>query len=276
MLTILFVGIAVSLLLYYLIWYQAHRGHRQIARGMHTLNALEAVQSSYRAGEYQTALQQSEALKRGSSKTPESCFFRGTMLHQLGKFAEAEASLREGLPLESEPHRQALVSNTLGVVLMDMERYPETIVAFEEAIRMWPDRGTGHREVAEVWLRQGSESGEALQRARRALEIDRASQAPSAETHNLRIAEDASLLAWAIAANSGEVREVEALLAEAFPLIANAPKAIQAQVRFYAGKAYAALNMQEKSASQFSEASKVDPQGQFGRMARAILTKTAQ
>jgi len=276
MLAILFVGIAVSLLLYYLIWYGAHRGHRQIARGIQTLNALEAVQSSYRAGDYESALQQSEALKRGSSKTPEHCFFRGTMLHQLGKFAESEASLLEGLPLESDLHRRALASNTLGVVLMDMERYPEALAAFEEAIRMWPDRGTGHREVAEVWLRQGRELAQALQRARRALEIDRASQAPSAETHNLRIAEDASLLAWAIAANSGNSQEVETLLAEAFPLTANAPKAIQAQVRFYAGQAYAALEMPEKSASRFSEASKMDPQGQFGRMARAMLTKTAQ
>jgi tetratricopeptide (TPR) repeat protein len=276
MLTILFIGIAVSLLLYYLIWYWGHRGHRQSARGIQTLNALEAVQTSYRAGDYQTGLQQSEALKRGSSKTPEYCFFRGTMLHQLGRFVEAEASLREGLPLESELHRRALASNTLGVVLMDMERYPEAIAAFEEALRMWPDRGTGHREVAEVWLRQRRELPEALQRARRALEIDRTSQAPSAETHNLRIAEDASLLAWAIAANSGDVQEVEALLAEAFPLSANSAKPIQAQVHFYAGKAYAALNMQEKSASQFSEASKVDPQGQFGRMARTMLAKTAQ
>jgi len=65
MLTILFIGIAVSLLLYYLIWYWGHRGHRQIARGIQTLNALETVQASYRAGDYQTGLQQSEALKRG-------------------------------------------------------------------------------------------------------------------------------------------------------------------------------------------------------------------
>ena len=90
MLTILFIGISVSLVLYHLLWYWGHRGHRQIARGSQTLNALEAVQASYRAGDYQTGLQQSEALKRGSSKTPEYCFFRGTMLHQLGRFVEVQ------------------------------------------------------------------------------------------------------------------------------------------------------------------------------------------
>jgi hypothetical protein len=65
MLTILFVGIAVSICIYYLIWYWGNRGHRQIARGTKTINALEAVQSSYRAGDYQIALQQAERLKNG-------------------------------------------------------------------------------------------------------------------------------------------------------------------------------------------------------------------
>lgn len=275
MLIILFLGIAVSLAIYYLIWYWGHRGHRQIARGTRTINALEAVTASYRAGDYQTALHQAEGLKHGFSKTPEYCFFRGTMLHQLGKFTEAEVSLREGLTLESDPHRKALASNTLGVVLMDMGRYPEAMANFEEAIRMWPDRGTGHREVAEVWLRQGSEPAAALARARRALEIDRASPALSIETHNLRVAEDSALLAWAIAANSPDVQQVESLLADAFPLCANSAKAIQAQVHFYAGQAYAALKMREKSESHFNQASNVDPGGQFGRLARAVLATKA-
>jgi len=67
MLTILFVAIAVSLLLYYLIWYWGHRGHRQIARGIQTLNAPETVQASYRAGDYQTALQSGDLRKRPST-----------------------------------------------------------------------------------------------------------------------------------------------------------------------------------------------------------------
>jgi tetratricopeptide (TPR) repeat protein len=196
-------------------------------------------------------------LKHGFLKTPEYCFFRGTMLHQLGEFAEAEASPREGFSLESDPHRKALASNTLGVVLMDMARYPEAMAAFEDAIRMWADRGTGHREVAEVWLRQGREPAEALDRARRALEIDRASPALGTETHNLRVAEDSALLAWAIAANSPDAQQVECLLAEAFPLCANSAKAIQAQVHFYAGHAYAALKMRAKSESHFK--SNVNP-----------------
>ncbi|HWX94680.1 MAG TPA: tetratricopeptide repeat protein [Terriglobales bacterium] len=267
--TVLFVGIIVSLLIYYAIWYWGHRGHRMIARGTKTINALDAVTASYRAGDYQTALQQAEGLKRGFSKTPEYCFFRGSMLHQLGKFSEAEASLREGLTLESDSRSKALVSNTLGAVLMDMERYPEAIACFEDSIGAWPDRGTGHREVAEVWLRQGRELPESLARARRAVEIDRASPALSAETHDLRVGEDLALLAWAEAANSSDA-QVDSLLAEAFPLCAHAAKMVQAQQHYYAGRAYSALQLLEKAAEHFLQARTVDPQGQFGRLAAAM------
>jgi tetratricopeptide (TPR) repeat protein len=268
--TVLFVGIVVSLLIYYAIWYRGHRGHRMIARATKTLNALELVTASYRTGDYRTALQQAEGLKDGVSKTQEYCFFRGTMLHQLGKFSEAEASLREGLALETEARQQALASNVLGTVLMDMERYPEALSCFEDSIRVWLDRGTGHREIAEVWLRQGRNLPEALTRARRAVEIDRVSPALSAETHDYRVGEDLALLAWAEAANSSDVQRVDALLAEAFPLCASAAKMVQAQQHYYAGQAYWALRLLEKAAQHFLEARTVDPQGQFGRLAVAM------
>jgi len=268
--TVLFVGIIVSLLIYYAIWYWGHRGHRMIARGTKTMNALDAVIASYRAGDYQTALQQAEGLKRGFSKTPEYCFFRGTMLHQLGKFSDAEACLREGLPLQPDARSQALASNVMGTVLMDLKRYPEAIACFEDSIRVWLDRGTGHREIAEVWLRQGRNLPEALARARRAVEIDRASPALSAETHDLRVGEDLALLAWAEAANSSDAQRVDSLLAEAFPLCANAAKMVQAQQHYYAGRAYSALQLLEKAAQHFLQARTVDPQGQFGRLAAAM------
>jgi len=270
--TVLFVGIVVSLLIYGAIWYWGHRGHRMIARGTQTLNALELVTASYRAGDYQTALQQAEGLKHGSSKTAEYCFFRGTMLHQLAKFSDAEACLREGLPLQPDARSQALTSNVLGTVLMDMERYPEALSCFEDSIRVWLDRGTGHREIAEVWLRQGRNLPEALARARRAVEIDRASPALSPETHNYRVGEDLALLAWAEAANSADAPRVDALLAEAFPLCATGSKMVQAQQHYYAGRAYSALRLLEKAAEHFLEARTVDPQGQFGRLA-AVMTQ---
>src|SRR2546425_2602495 len=66
-----------------------------------------------------------------------------------------------------------LFYNVIASVLMDQERFPESIAFFENAGRAWPDRGANHRGIAEVWLRQGREFSEALDHARQAVEIDR-------------------------------------------------------------------------------------------------------
>jgi tetratricopeptide (TPR) repeat protein len=136
-------------------------------------SALEAVSSAYRAGDYTTALEKTENLKDGSQVTAPYCFFRGSMLHYLGRLNEAEASLREGLFLEKQPRQRALAFNTLASVLMDLERYAEAIEFYENASRAWPDRGSSHRGIAEVWLRQGREFREALTEAQQAVAIDK-------------------------------------------------------------------------------------------------------
>ena len=56
--------------------------------------ALNSLMTAYRAADYALALEETEKLKRGGSKTPEYCFYRGALLHKLGQFVEAEAILR--------------------------------------------------------------------------------------------------------------------------------------------------------------------------------------
>ncbi len=260
--------LAVALLVYFLIW--GRKGRGAIARGIRTTTAMKAAIAAYRACDYAAALQRAEGLKDGAAKTPEYCFFRGEMLHHLGQLSEAEASLREGLPLETNPRRRALVYNTLASVLMDQERFTESIALFENAGRAWPDRGTNHRGIAEVWLRQGRELPEALDHARRAVEIDRHATGLKKEALDSRLGEDLAVLAWAVAANSSNIDEVESLLAEAFPLCGTKTKPILAQLHYYAGRAYAALKMPEKSREHLHQVIEIDPHGIFGRLARAM------
>jgi len=234
------------------------------------MNALKAVMAAYRMGDYALALQKAEGLKDGSSNTAEYCFFRGGMLHHLGRLSEAEASLREGLPLETDSRRRTLRYSTLASVLMDQGRFPEAIAFYENAGRVWPDRGSNQSGIAEVWLRQGRELSEALDHARRAVEIDRRATGMKKEALDSRLGEDLAVLAWAVAANSGDAREVESLLAEAFPLCGTRSKPILAQIHYHAGRAYAALNMPEKSRDHFRQAMEIDQQGIWGRLARAV------
>jgi tetratricopeptide (TPR) repeat protein len=263
-----------------LIWFWAHKGHRQIARGIKMISAINAIMAAYREGDYEAGLKETEALKdtyNPLKKSAEYCFFRGTMLHHLGRLDEAEASLREGLPLEEDPRQRALVYNTIASVLMDQRRFPEAIAFFENAGRAWADRGSSHRGIAEVWLRQGREFPEALQHARQAVEIDRAATGMKKEALDTRLGEDLAVLAWAVATNSTTsstaiseaAREVEALLAEAFRLCGEKTKPVVAQVHYQAGKAYEALLQGEKAREHFRQAAEADPKGTYGRLALA-------
>jgi len=258
--------IAVALFFSIVIW--GTRGHRAIGRGLRTISALDEVTASYREGDYETALQQSERLRTRFAKTAAYCFFRGSMLFHLGRLEEAEASLREGLPMEENPAQRALVCNTLGAVLMEQRRFAEAIESYENAGRAWPERGSNHRGIAEVWLRMGCELPKALQQARLAVEIDRKATGMKQEALDSRIGEDLALLAWAVAANAGEAREVECLLGEAFPLCGSKTKPVLAELHYHAGQAYAALNMLEKSQEHLRKASEADPHGIFGKRAR--------
>lgn len=264
-----------------LIWFWAHKGHRQIARGLRTVSAINAIMAAYRKGDYETGLEKVEALKdpfKPFSKTAEYYFFRGTLLHHLARLEEAEASLREGLPLEEDPRQRALVHNTLATVLMDAGRYPEAIAFFENAGTAWPDRGSSHRGIAEVWLRQGRELAEALAQAQQAVDIDRAASGMEKEALDSRLGEDLATLAWALAANAtavfpsanpGALTEVESLIAEAFKLCGMKTLPVLAQIHYQAGKAYEALKMSEKAREHFRLAAEVDPRGVYGRMAHA-------
>jgi tetratricopeptide (TPR) repeat protein len=272
--------IVLAILLRLALQFWSRKGHRAIARGIRTISAINGVMAAYREGDYETGLQKAEGLKQGFTKTAEYCFFRGSMLHHLCRLEESEASLREGLPLEEEPSRRALVYNTLAEVLMDQGRYPEAIAFYENAGRAWPDRGGNHRGIAKVWLRQRREFAEALEHARQAVEIDRKASGLKKEALDTRLGEDLATLAWAVAANaslqsapqssaSSAAAEVESLLKEAFQLCDARTKPILAQIHYQAGKAYEALAMKEKTSENFRRAAELDPKGTYGRLARA-------
>jgi len=160
---------------------------------------------------------------------------------------------------------------------MDAGRYPEAIAFFENAGTAWPDRGSSHRGIAEVWLRQGHEFPEALAQARQAVDIDRAASGMKKEALDTRLGEDLATLAWAVAANAtsvfaspspGIADEVESLLAESFQLCGTKTRPILAQIHYQAAKAYDALKVTEKAREQLRVAAEADPRGVYGRLAR--------
>jgi tetratricopeptide (TPR) repeat protein len=269
---ILLLFVAIIAFVYYSI--RIRRSRRNLGRAMRATKALDDMLDSYRRGDFQAVLRKSEALKDGSTKTAAYCFFRGKALYQLGRLAEAEASLQEARSLEQDERRVALSTEALGYALLEQQRYADAVACFESCIRIWPDRGCGHRAVAEAMLRQGK-AADAVVRARRAAAIDRNAQALSDEIHNLNLGEALATLAWAVAADSGDASEVTNLVAEALPLCGNDNKPILGQLHYYAGRAYGALGIAESSADHFEQAIAADPQGNYGRLARAAAASAA-
>jgi tetratricopeptide (TPR) repeat protein len=274
--------------LYQLFW------HRRIR------SAMDVVLAAYRRGDYEIALQASERLRRAGKHTREYCFFRGTMLFQLGKLDEAERWLRESIVLStrdrmsasSKAHREvaikqaALASSALGQLHLEKSQYDDATCCFEASLKNWPGQGSAHRELAEAWLRRGQRSAEALKWARLAVEADRKAPLDSEEVNNINLSEDLATLAWAVATASPESdsarAEVDRLIGEAVPLIGGTMISVTATgaagsravppaalVHYQAGLAYAALGDQDQSAHYLAEAGRIDPTGRWGRAARS-------
>jgi tetratricopeptide (TPR) repeat protein len=269
---LLLLFVAIIAFVYFLI--RSRRSRRGLSRAIDATKAIKDLMASYRQGDFQAVLQKSERLKNGSSKTPEYCFYRGKALYQLGRLAEAEASLQEGRSLEQDERRVALSTEALGYALLEQQRYADAIAYFESCIRIWPDRGCGHRAVAETLLRQGKAT-EALVRAQQAAAIDRNAQALSEEIHNFNLGEALATLAWAIAADSGDASEVTKLVTEALPSCGGNNKPILGQVHYFAGRAYSSLGMRERIGEHFEQAMSADPQGNYGRLARTAAASPA-
>jgi tetratricopeptide (TPR) repeat protein len=259
-----------------LVW-QLIRGlfrHRKSMAKLRSLgdqrNALQAVMDAHRRGDYEAALHATEGLREGRGATPTYGFFRGTMLMQLGQFAEAEKWLRESIARETDSRKSALGYSTLGKLLLEQQRYDEARECFEACRRQAPERGSSQRSIAEAWLRQGGHNSEALQAAKVAVDRDRVGEAVSQEVHDHNLGEDLATLAWAVAAATHDEPEVDRLVAEAVPLVDGGPTSSVAQVHYHSGRAYAALGDTGKSAHHFEEAARADRQGLWGQAARAM------
>jgi tetratricopeptide (TPR) repeat protein len=264
----LLVWLGLLLLVYFLLGGQ--KGVAALVRAVRTSNAMKAVMAAYRAGDYETALEKAEKLKDRAKKTAEYCCIRGEMLHHAGRLDEAEVSLREALPLHDNSREKALVYDMLASVLMDQERYTEAIAFYETAGTAWPDRGSNQRGIAEAWLRQGRELKEAVDCAGQAVEIDRCASGMPKEALDTRLGEDLAVLAWAVAANTGNVGEVDKLVTEAFQLCGTRTKPILSQIHYHAGQAYEALNNPERAQDHFRHAREIDPKGIFARLSSKV------
>ena len=126
--------------------------------------------AAFRRGDYEGQLREAERLKNWIPSA--HLLFRGMALYELGRFKEAEESLRQSLPMRKDSQKRATCEAVLGMVLREQQRFEEAMSCFESALRVKAQSGDVNREVAKTLLRQGTQPGEALRQARKAVEID--------------------------------------------------------------------------------------------------------
>jgi tetratricopeptide (TPR) repeat protein len=219
---------------------------------------------AFRRGDYQAAL--------GFATDP---FLQANTIMQTGKFAEAEQLLRQFAGTVQEPKLAALLQCVLGQVLMHQNKGAEAMECFQKSVQLWPERGSTHRDIAEVLLRRGDSSAEALRWARLAVEKENAGPGLSEDSKNLNLAEDTATLAWAVAVHLHDVTEVDRL-DSSITLPAITPVSSNAQIHYHLGQAYAALGNSAASAKHFEYAAMVNANGIYGRAAAAMIVPAHQ
>lgn len=235
----------------------AYRKAKKNLEACRRVGMLDPIMRAYRQANYE----QAHAL----ASEP---FMQAEMLLQLGRFSEAEQVLRQMSETTSEAKPRTLVVSQLGHLLMLQQRHEEAKACFEEALRLWPERGSTYRAIAEWHLRSGDNSAEALRWARLAVEKEKAGGGLSPDSKELCLAEDYSTLAWAVAEHSHDGVEVNRLCDEvAFPAIT--PACSLAMSSFQFGKAWAACGDRVQSAAHFQSAIHRDPNGIWAREAAA-------
>ncbi len=229
--------------------------------------------AAYNRGDHNERLRIVERFRTGKFEQAHYLFFRGGAYYDLGRLNEAEVDLRQSLSISPNPKYRTICRDELGLVLLERARYDEALACFRECVAECPQRGGGHRGIAETLLRRGGEAAAALAAARMAVQVDRAARVEKAwlgrEAHDLNLAESLGLFAWALARNSGETAEVEGSLKEAFKWCGEKCRPVLARVHYCAGQAYSSLGEATKSAFHFGRASGLDLLGNYGRLARS-------
>lgn len=244
---------------------------RGVRKWIQTAN--NSVMGPYRRGDYEQALQATEAWRLNGEVTSPYCYFRGSNLAHLGRLDEAEVWLRRSIEMrksEKESRHVAISLTTLGHLMLRSGRYDEARECFEESIRLFPGRGSGYRSMAELLLLRGN-AEDALRWANTGIKHEKADRTLSPELRGTNLAEQMATLAWATAAATQNRAEVSRLVADAVGSGGYASAPTGAQIHYHSGRALAEIGDVEGSSRHYEDAAKLDPKGNWGRAAMAAL-----
>ena len=186
-----------------------------------------------------------------------------------GRAADAEAILRELVESQRNAGLRTLALEHLGRVQMAQARYPDARRSFEAAAKLTPGRPATYLGLAEVRLRQGVETTQALEDAERALQLHRDSLLERKASKE-RLAAIRGTQAWALAAQGRGIESQQAIEAGVREMD---PKFLPEVAGFYwrAGMAMLVLENANAATAHLRRAAELDPLGYYGKLAAQHL-----
>ena len=238
---------------------------------------MEKVLLPFRNGEYQGALVMAEMLKENGEVTTAYNFFRGTVLAYLGQFEEAETLLRRSTTTYMKGEERLLLGGLmmLAELLVRTGRFTESIDVLERAMVSMPETGLPYRAKAQALLLQGIRSEDALRLATQAVAREKTNTTVPDWLRKMGMGEWMATLAWAAAVQSKNRSEVEQLAGNAVTFVGKKTVSSTALVHCHLGRAFAEFGDTAQSIVHFKEATRIDPQGIWGRDALAAMSQPA-
>ena len=257
------------------------QGHGTVKKVSHKLNKFSSVASNpswvfaaYRDGDYDRALLMCEGLPPNSQ---DYFYLKGIVLNKLGQLEESERLLRAGIEAVCEDEKQLiLIYDTLGWALMDQRRFEDAVAVFEDSIRFGEERSAGHRAIAWALLMSGADPAKALSKAQVAARIAFSDSVANPDPEKMDLCDAVSTLAWAVGVNSKDEWEIGKLERETSALCDPRNRPALALMHFNMGRAFLELGKVQKYTSHFEKSAASDPEGNWGRLAKAELAEIEQ
>jgi tetratricopeptide (TPR) repeat protein len=231
---------------------------------------FESLMNLYHSGDYERALEAAERLREFGKVSASCCFYRASLLAQLGRLEVSETWFRRSIQLEKRGSKRslAITLSSLGNLLVQTCRYGEAERQFRKSIRLCPVRSSPYHGMARLCLVRGDDTADAVDWAILALERQEQDLAASSTLRRLNLGECLGTLAWTVAAHWRKAPQVRRLVAQALEAAGTGTVESAALVHYHAGCAYREVGDVRTSAAHWKEAARIDAQGTWGRAAR--------
>ena len=222
-------------------------------------------------GQYDVALKLAPYVAQSAAGR---ALIRGDVLTDAGRYEEAESALREAIERAGTPIDRALSLALLASVLMDRGRYGEAQRCLEGATKILPERSKHPMIQAEILLRQGVGTTEALACSERAVELYDKSRIERRASPQ-RLGEILATKAWALAA-VGRGGDARALLEQALASEAMKWNLTAAHVHYNGAMALHILGDESGADEHLKKGRDTNPNGRWGKLCAAALSASAR